>query len=386
MYENFGRACLADFCEDWVVYRNLEPLDKRVPGLKHAFYDMELRSELIPRKQDRDYAKAATWFVNRIQKVRGVATPVSELLFMGDTLFNDGQAFSNMVSISRWRGACFIGAERLDQEPSTRVEQETIYIANRWTALVEWIGALKQQGFALGANTAVIIDIDKTALGAKGRNDKVIDRARLAGIYRTMNSVLGDDFDQALFEKHYNELNRARYHFLTADNQDYLAYICMVLNTRLMSIDELISEVDSKSLDSFEQFIRWVGSRMMINPSSGYALREVHEAVESSVRNGDPTPFKRFRRQEFISTMEHMGNMPDTSSVQELLENEITITEEVYQLAMWLKQRGCQILCLSDKPDEASRPHARVSPDLPPLHRGQTHRVGADIRAELHAL
>jgi hypothetical protein len=42
----------------------------------------------------------------------------------------------------------------------------------------------------------VIIDIDKTAIGAKGRNDKVIDRARLAGIYRTMDSVLGDDFDR----------------------------------------------------------------------------------------------------------------------------------------------------------------------------------------------
>jgi hypothetical protein len=65
MYENFGRAALADICDDWVIYRNLEPLDKRVPGLKHAFYDMELRSEQIPRKQDRDYAKAAVWFVQQ---------------------------------------------------------------------------------------------------------------------------------------------------------------------------------------------------------------------------------------------------------------------------------------------------------------------------------
>jgi hypothetical protein len=383
MYEKFGRACLADFCDDWVVYRNLEPLDKRVPGLKQAFYDMELRSEQIPRKQERDYAKAAVWFVNRIQQVRGVSSPVNELLFLGDTLFNDGQAFSNMISVGRWRGACFIGAERLDQEPTTRIEQETIFIANRWPALVDWLRMIKEQGFQLAANTAVIIDIDKTALGAKGRNDKVIDRARLAGIYRTMDSVLGEDFDQALFEKHYNELNRSRYHLLTADNQDYLVYICMVLNTRIMSLDELISEVDSKSLDNFEQFIRWVNSRMMINPSAGIALREVHEAVNSSVRIGDPTPFKRFRRQEFVSTLEHMGNMPDNSSVTELLENEITITEEVYQLAMWLKGRGCQILCLSDKPDEASLPHPRTSPELPPLHRALTHRVGADIREEL---
>jgi hypothetical protein len=248
------------------------------------------------------------------------------------------------------------------------------------------VAALKAQGFRLDASTAVIIDIDKTAIGAKGRNDKVIDRARLAGIYRTMDSVLGADFDQALYEQHYNELNRARYHLLTADNQDYLAYICMVLNTRLISLDEVIREVDSKSLDNFEQFIRWVDSRMMINPAAGEVLREVHEAVNGSVRIGDPTPFKRFRRQEFISTMEHMGNMPDSASVQELLENEITITEEVYQLAQWLKARKCEILCLSDKPDEASRPHPRVSPDLAPLHRAQTHRVGVDLRAALSEL
>ncbi len=385
MYENFGRASLADFCEDWVVYRNLEPLDKRVPGLKQAFYDMELRSEQIPRKQDRDYAKAAVWLVNRIQTVRGVRSPITELLFLGDTLFNDGQAFTNMVSVSGWNGACFIGAERMDQEPTTRNE-EAITIANRWPALVDWLAALKQQGFKLDESTAVIIDIDKTALGAKGRNDKVIDRARLAGIYRTMDAVLGADFDQAVFEAHYNELNRSRYHQLTADNQDYLAYICMVLNTRIMSLDELVSEIDSRSLDNFEQFIRWVDSRMMINPSAGIALREVHEAVNGSVRIGDPTPFKSFRRQEFISTMEHMGNLPDAASVQELLEGEITLTEEVYQVAMWLKARKCQLLCLSDKPDEASRPHPRVSPELKPLHRAQTHRVGVDVRAALSDL
>lgn len=386
MYENFGRAALADICDDWVIYRNLEPLDKRVPGLKHAFYDMELRSEQIPRKQDRDYAKAAVWFVKRIQQVRGVRTPISELLFLGDTLFNDGQAFANIVNESGWRGACFIGAERLDQEPATRVEQETIYIANRWSSVADWAAALKAQGFRLDDGTAVIIDIDKTAIGAKGRNDKVIDRARLAGIYRTMDSVLGEDFDQALYEQHYSELNRSRYHQLTADNQDYLAYICMVLNTHLISLEEVVREVESKSLDSFEQFIRWVDSRMMINPAAGEALREVHEAVNGSVRIGDPTPFKRFRRQEFVSTMEHMGNMPDSASIQELLENEITITEEIYQLAQWLKARNCQILCLSDKPDEASRPHPRVSPDLAPLHRAQTHRVGVDLRGALNAL
>lgn len=386
LYQNFGRASLADFCEDWVIYRNLEPLDKRVPGIKQAFYDMELRSDQIPRKQEKNYARAAVWFIKRIQAVRGMNAPVEELLFLGDTLFNDGQAFLNMAEVSGWRSACFIGVEKPDEAPATRTEQDLITIANRWAAIVDWVRDLKAQGFQLDARTAVVVDIDKTALGAKGRNDKVIDRARLTGIYRTMDSVLGPDFDQATFEKHYNELNRSRYHRLTADNQDYLAYICMVLNTRLISFEELLDEVENNSLEDFEQFIRWVDSRLMINPAAGLALREVHEAVNGAVRIGDPTPFKRFRRQEFISTIEHMGNMPDDSSVQEILANEITITEEVYQLALWLKARNCQILCLSDKPDEASQPDPRRSAELPPLHRAQTHRVGVDVREALSTL
>jgi hypothetical protein len=377
---------LADFCENWVVYRNLEPLDKRLRGLKSAYLDMELRSELIPRKQDASYARAATYFLKEIQRIRGVKTPLSELLFLGDTLFNDSQAFKNIREFSRWQGSCFVCTERVEQPPALNADAEDVCIANRWSLLAEWLRGLREAGFKLDEHTAVVIDIDKTALGAKGRNDKTIDRARLAGIFRTMESVLGDAFNKPIFERDYAELNRARYHQVTADNQDYLAYICMVLNTNLISLEEVKREVESDSLDSFEQFVRWVGSRMMIHPAAGSALREVHETIDASVRNGDPTPFKRFRRQEFISTMENMGHMPDTAAVDELLQEEITLTEEVFAAAQWLKGRGCLLLCLSDKPDEASMPHARVSPDLVPLHMAETHRVGVDVAAELESI
>jgi hypothetical protein len=374
---------LADFCEDYVVYRNLEPLDKRLHGLKTAYIDMELRTDAIPRKQDPAYAKAAYYFLKEIQRLRGEKTRLGELLFIGDTLFNDSQAFKHLRTFSRWEGSCFICTERVEQDPAITVDEETVYTANRWALLAEWVRQLREVGLHLDARTAVIIDIDKTALGAKGRNDKTIDRARLAGIFRTMDSVLGEAFDQPTFERDYAELNRARYHQVTADNQDYLAYICMVLNTNLISLEEVKREVETDSLDNFEQFIRWVDSRMMINPAAAEPLREVHEAVNASVRNGDPTPFKRFRRQEFISTMENMGNMPDAAPVAELLQEEITLTEEVFELANWLRARGCIVLCLSDKPDEASMPHPRVSPDLVPLHKAETHRVGVSIEAEL---
>ncbi len=202
-----------------------------------------------------------------------------------------------------------------------------IYNANRWSALAPWLAGVRNGGLNLDQRTAIVVDIDKTALGAKGRNDHVIDRARLEGIFRTMTAVLGvEGFNKPLFVEHYTELNRARYHFLTADNQDYLTYICLVLNTGLVSFDELMGEIENSSLDNFDQFIRWVDSRMMINDAGSETFREVHEAVLSSVRAGDPTPFKRFRRQEFVCTVEHMGFMADDASAAEMLAGEITLT------------------------------------------------------------
>ena len=386
MVENFGRAKLSDFFGDWVIYRNLEPLDKRLPGLKSAAYKMGLAGDRIPRKLERDYAKAALWFGEEAQRLRGVATPLQEILFIGDTLLNDGTAYRNMRAMSGLAGTCFIGSEKMTQEPSVEInENDNVYVANRWSALGGWMAWALDSGLRLDARTLVIVDIDKTALGAKGRNDLVIDTARLEGIYRTMDSVLGEDFARHAFEREYAELNRASYHFLTEDNQDYLAYICLVLNTGLIQFDEVLQEVKKKSLDNFEQFLRWVDSRMS-NQGISEAFRQVHEAVTASVRIGDPTPFKRFRREEFISTVAHMGNLPDKSTVADLLKGEITLTEEVCELSEWLKARNCLQLCLSDKPDEASRPNAHSSAHLAPLHKTETHRVGVSIREMLDKL
>lgn len=386
VFKNYGRAKLADFFGDLVIYRNLEPLDRRIQGRRAASYKMDIPADAIPRKQDRDYAKAAVWIAKQAQKLRKSRAELSEILFLGDTLYNDGRAFVNMRDVAEWTGACFIGGEKLAEAPAAEVDSEQIFSANRWAAISDWMKWVLQQGLHVDERTLVVVDIDKTALGAKGRNDHVINMARLDGIFRTMNAVLGEHFDRAQFERHYAELNRGRYHHLTQDNQDYLAYICMVVNTGLISYDELLKEIQNGSLDNFEQFLRWVDSRMMIHPQSGETLRQVHESVIGSVRNGDPTPFKQFRRQEFITTVERMGNLPDDAPIAELLAHEITLTQEVCELIEWVRGRNCLLLCLSDKPDEASCPDLHISASLPPVHQAPTHRVGTSIAAELKAL
>lgn len=384
----FGRARLADYCGDMVIYRNLKPLDSRMPNVKSALRGVGLASTARPRKQDPEYAKVALWYADAARKIAGHSQPPEELLFIGDTLFNDGNAFLAMQAESGWRGSCFIGSDRLREEPMVSIDKESgIYSANRWAEIGEWVRWLREeQGFHLDERTLVVIDIDKTALGAKGRNDHIIDEARIDGAARTLSALLGRNFDPTNFVEAYRELNQSRYHCLTEDNQDYLAYICLVLSTNLVSLEEIKQEVAAGSLDNFDQFTRHVETRMMINNVGGEMLRQAHDAVVTSVRNGDPTPFKRFRRQEFITTLERMGNGADDAGVEELLDTEITLTEEVWEVAEWLKERGAVLLCLSDKPDEASTPNEFVSPDLPPVHQAETHRVGFSVRPILDAL
>lgn len=383
----FGRARLSDLCGDMVIYRNLQPLDSRLSSVKVALRELDLSTDHRPRKQDEAYARVALWYAKEAQVKRNVSQSLQELLFIGDTIFNDGRAYANMQSLSGWEGSCFIGVENLEEEAAICIDDEGIYGSNRWSNIGNWARWLiEEREMRLDAGTVVIIDIDKCVLGARGRNDAVIDQARIQGAYRTMNNLLGDDFDGGQFELFYNELNQPRYHCLTQDNQDYLAYICLVLSTGLISLEEITDEVDEGHMDNFSQFTRLVETRMMISSIRSETLRESHDAVTTSVRNGDPTPFKRFRRQEFIATVERMGQMPDDSGIEELLDNEITLTEEVWEVAEWLTERGCLLLCLSDKPDEASCPHRYVSPSLPPIHQAETHRVGVSIRAALDAI
>lgn len=384
--QNFGLSTLAELFDDLVIYRHLEPLDRHLSGLKSVYYQIGLSDQRIPRKLESDYAKVALWLLQEAQK-QYHSSSLQEILFIGDTLSGDGQAFRNICTLGGLPGTAFIGAEAASEAEEVEVDEETnIYQANRWSSLSQWLAWSLDSGLKLGEGTAVVVDMDKTALGARGRNDKAIDVARLDGLYRTVDSVLGEDFDRELFVKNYNGLNQPKYHGLTEDNQDYLAYICLILNTGLITCDELIKEMQESNLNSFRQFIRWVETKMLGEYRVSENVRQAHEAMITSVRAGDPTPFKRFRREEFATTLEHMNNLPDETPPAQRLETEITITQEVREASLWLKDRGCLILSLSDKPDEASCPHKTIHRGKPPIHRAQTHCVGVSIQKELDKL
>lgn len=382
-----GKLKVSDIYGNRLIYRSLEPLEKKLPGFKKAAGKMQLVNEGIPRKDEEDYARASLWFLQQAQKLDGKSTPFQEILYIGDSIYSDGQAYHNLQNLTGWKGSAFITNEVLSEDPQLEIMAENgLCMSNRWSGLASWIGWMAAEGFALNQSTAVIVDIDKTVLGAKGRNDQVIDQVRLEGIYRTMDSILGDRFDRAAFERQYAILNQAEYHQITADNQDYLAYICLVLNVKLLQMDELVGEIQENRLDNFEQFVRWANSRLMISPAGGEQFRQVHEAVSMSFFAGDPTPFKRFRKEEFRTTLERMGNLDESKSVDELLEEEITITREVVEASQWLMKRGCQVLCMSDKPDESACPSHHIAHEFLPLHEVETHCVGCNIREALNVI
>jgi hypothetical protein len=127
-------------------------------------------------------------------------------------------------------------------------------------------------------------------------------------------------------------------------------------------------------MTSFAQFITEVEDQAADLPN---ALREIHQRVYGRVRTGDPTPFKAFRYNEYQATVEQMGCLDDDASAEELLADEIVVTQEVREAALRWRQQGALLFGLSDKPDEASVPSEELAAQgYRAIHRVETHAVG----------
>ncbi|MGQ9489232.1 MAG: hypothetical protein ACUVR4_00590 [Anaerolineae bacterium] len=376
----FTKSSIFDLFGDLVVYRALDVVDRRLPRYAESFREMGLTSPIPPRKLEMDYARALAWLLTHAQAIHNPGQPLQEIIYLGDTLLNDGSAFGNLRDLTRWRGWCFIGSER-DEKPAV-AEKDGLYQANRWSAVAQFLGWAQSQGATLDGRTAVVVDIDKTLLGARGRNDGVIDRARLAAAEASVAQALGTAFDPESFRRAYAELNTSRYHALTGDNQDIVAYLCLMLSAGISTLEGLQADLAQGRLVSFQDFMAEVETQRDRLTAPGLAA--LHDDIYGRVREGDQTPFKAFRQREYVETVRRMGHLPDDTPLARLLVEEICITREVYEAALWLKQRGCLLLALSDKPDEATAPTADlVAQGYLPLHRVAAHVVGQSIAESL---
>jgi len=383
----YGRTSVSEFLGDFVVYRNLAPLDSRLPSLDDVRGQAGVPAGITPRKNDPAYARV---IVRLLRAARALpptesAPKILRLIYVGDTRMNDGTAFANIARAGGWPGIAFIASEKPDPAPPELVQHGDgpggplwLYLAERWPAIAGPAPSFEQvcedRGLPIDEQTAIIVDLDKTALGARGRNDHVINQARVEAVRRTVGELLGDAFDPPAFRTAYDQLNQSEFHPFTADNQDYLAYICLILGSGLYRVGPVVERVRAGRLTSFNQFIAEVDGRAQDLPAS---LREIHDRVYRRVLVNDPTPFKAFRYNEYSATVERMGCLGDDAGVDELLAQEIVVTQEVRQAALRWRDQGALLFGLSDKPDEASLPTQELAAQgFQSIHRVETHAVG----------
>jgi len=368
------KGTLADFMGDCVVYRNLEPMQPNMQGLRATWADIGLDHYYIPRKTEPEYARALVSFLHQAQRVRGLAASLERLLFIGDTVMNDGTAARNVGRHLPLVG--FIGSDRLAQPRKVEIDGE-LMVANRWEALADFIDWVHTSRFPCDQRTALLIDLDKTSLGARGRNDRVIDAARVRAVQRTMRSALGDDLDEAGFRRVYDRLNQPKYHHFTADNQDYLAYVCLMVSGGAFSAEELWRELENGDLSVIGDFVARCEAR---SERMSPGLLAAHAEVRHGLEVKDPTPFKGFRRGEYLETIACMDVLPDDASEGDVLSGEIVITREVAAVANYMARRGVLILGISDKPDEASVPTAdQAAQGYQPIHRAVMKVYGKNV-------
>ena len=377
--KTYGRTAISETLGDRIVYRNLAPLDPRLPALGDVAGELGLPASSIPRKSEADYARVVVRLLKAAMDLDAPGRRLERLVFVGDTRMNDSTAFANLCQAGNWPGLAFIGAETKAPPEVEMVNMpggHPLYLANRWSALPDFDHYCAAQGLPVDETTAVVVDLDKTALGARGRNAHVIDDARVRAVHTTVAGLLGAAFDQQVFQTAYDQLKQPEFHPFTADNQDYLAYICLVLGSGLIDTGALIADVRRKKVISFRQFIDIVEARLDELPGG---LVEIHAEIYALVQAGDPTPFKAFRRNEYLETVGRMGYLADGTPVEILLRDEIVLTQEVRQMAQEWRQRGALLFGLSDKPDEASIPTPeQADQGFLPIHRTLTHAVGEE--------
>jgi hypothetical protein len=358
--KSIGSGTLGDLVGDLVAYRSLRPCDQRLGDFAVPL--------VPPRKIERAYGQIVGDLLGRARALDAPRTPLRRIVMVGDNAQTDGAAFETLCAVNGWHGTVLLVQEHADaigDVPAFTSTDPVVHLRH-WIHLLHWADAAG----ALDQYTVVLLDIDKTLLGARGRNDVVIDDARSAAMRDTIAALLGATFDQATFSAARQTFNDRRFHPLTGDNQDYVAFICLLLGAGVWSSEALKREIEDGRIAN----IRALAVRAMDAPLAAEIRAEVAGIVER-IETGDPTPFKAFRAKEFYETVARMG-LGDALPIEERLRTELVLTGEVIAVAERWREQGALLFALSDKPDEAAVPPADDRATLP-LHHVRTHIVSS---------
>ncbi len=376
-----GHASISDLLGGFIAYRSLCPMDARLRGIPAAQPGCDLdrsakgseSAARVPRKGTEDHARVVAAFLREAHRLshEDPRMSPSRLLYVGDSAGSDASSFAGLCRVTGWAGRALIVAETTQtaRVRSERVGRNVVLFANRW----ETLGGFAEQAFADGygadERTVIVVDVDKTLIGARGRNSAPLDCARLEAVLHVARQATGGTIDERLLGSNLQDLNRPSWHPLTADNQDVVAYLALMTATGGIGIGELrgtertfasvLAEIDQRK------------HRLMPG------IRRIHDSVAEQVELGRSTPFVAFRESEYWATRERMICNGEPGSAEVRLDRRIVMTGEVWQAVRTWQQHGCTVFGLSDKPDEACFPaRGSVNEAALPLHRIRMPIIG----------
>jgi hypothetical protein len=321
------RGTLNDIFNDYIIFRELNPVKKSLPN----FNDLKDRLGLntLPRKKDKEYALV-------LREILKSALDFSSVVYLGDTFLSDLTVIKNLKEL----GVNIFGV--ITDETATETQSPYPYVVfnTSWAMLKDFV--LDK----ISNSTILIVDIDKTAIGAHGRNHLPIDKARTDAIVSLAEIVFGHSLDLAEkenFLKLYSKIHTKDLLQFTQDNQDIVSIVSLIIYSGAVNFEEFIHIAKEKT---FEEFIEGV--------SVEGKLESLVSEVKYNIKQKSPTLFPTFRKIELEKTLARMDFLPDDTELSTLLEEEILITGEVYDIGKYALSKGAIVFGVSDKPEIAS--------------------------------
>ncbi len=326
---------ISDLIGDNIFFRELRPLNPDLVPIEVVLYRLNL--DRVPRKKDPEYPRVISCYLNLLGDF-------DRILFLGDTLLNDKNFAIGLTALGEYD--VFAVITRESGEKFELKQERNILYSNRWSFILELPEYLAKMDFYIDEKTAVIIDIDKTMIGARGRNDHAIDLARAWAVYKLLKKAeIEMNFHD--FFKLYKRVNSPDFFDITHDNQDIVAFVAIALSSGIVEEITSVEETARKLIRTKNSFLSFIG-------------KEVLENLEKRA----PTLFPTFREMEYFSTIEFMDRFDDTTPLEKLLKEEILITGEIFDL---LENSLATVIALTDKPERSSLPPEGVN--LPPIHK-----------------
>jgi len=358
----YGEDSLNCIFNNNIMLRNMIPLN---------FIDKRLTDENVQEVQQVRFFQIE--YANAIKKyILELYPNIENILYFGDSFYQDGNLIRNLQSINVDVFA-FVCDASLNL---SNILVKSIYYSSKWTDAINLIHRVKQK---ISMNTLVVFNLDNTFWAPKDMHEKPLKNTRLSAIKNLISQYIKTSKDninymqkvkeRAMFV--YNEMSLPKFQDIIKYNEDYKAIISIFIGLGFYKggINYAINEPEDIYLEGILnqylnidngifEFLREVFSEALWNPKSEKYCKQngiFSEMISKDIRelafniqNNIPTPFKKFRSLELSDAYKRANDRTID------IEDRLTINKTMWDIAQFFKKQKIHLLCLSDRPDEAT--------------------------------